>query len=446
MKIESRGVSAPSFAVVRELARVYKECLQQTLFVWPSRYSNSLIFDSALDSFWKKSRLSEIFEPCLNELKAELGPAYQHFFAIPKANEVDVYGAAAVSLRDITVTLDECFPEWSHDFVIDREPILSAALYQIHGAVDQEGHRWLVKVIKLSAKAKMESTLHALREIELTLKPLRRAQYAARLVQQLETLRRSLYREADLSLERRILLRMKSKIETDKKFGLRFPRINDSFANESALIYESLEGISLDCDTFDSQKIELGDRAFLARRPIQASVLKAFEMGLIRGHQDTRNLVLMKDGMIGVRYGWTRVVPDGADRTQVADLLKIFYAGDFSNLSQEMERAFPRASKNKSNPDATAAWQQRLKERVAESTEFSLLDFAVLILNHAESLGIALPQGFIATAKLIHSLNGIGKTISPQSLSVRYEGRVTTVQAVDLNSHIARACRIHSRR
>lgn len=450
MKNQSRGAPSPSFAALRELARVYKVFLQQTLFAWPTRYSSSLVVDTALDKFWNKARLGEIFEQCIHELKAQLGPAYQKLFNFDDhgfSDEVETrVEFNPVDFREITDTLDEWAPEWSLEFILERQPIHCATLFQVHNAVDENGQRWQIKVLKPSARKKMESSLHALREIEAALKPLRNMKAPANLLAQVEKIRRTLSRSADLNIERRVLLRLKNKIAGDNKTSLRLPKIHERFGSEAVMVYEAMEGQAFDPETFDASRLDATRKLSLLRQPLQASLLKAFEIGLIRSRADTSKLVLMKDGSIAVSRGWAAVVPDGTDRTQAANLLRAFYVNDFSPLSDLLSKR--RVSKAKEKDAVADNWQQKLKDMSKGIENSSLVERAAFAIEHAEAAGIELPLGFLDTAKSLQSLEGIGKPLVAVMKSMPFiatTGRAVVAHEIALNTQISRARRLHRR-
>lgn len=450
MKKQSRGAPSPSFAALRELARVYKVFLKQSLFVWPSRYGSSFVIDSALDGFWSRARLSEIFDQCIHELQAQLGPAYQSLFSSDGRGAVDERDGTIepVAFREITATLDDEAPEWSHEFILDRQPALCSPLFQIHNAVDEHGQRWQIKVIKASARERLDSTLYALREIEATLRPLRGAKVAADLLAQVEELRRSLQRAANLNNERRVLQRLKNKVDGDKRITLRFPKVHHRFGSESVLIYEALEGQALSLETFDPEQLDAKSKLSLARQPLQASVLKAFEIGLIRKLSDTQKLVVMKDGAIGVRQGWATLVSDGKDRGQAANLLRALYVNDFSHVNDVLATGSLRAPKSRKSHGTDGPWQQKMKDLAKGSQSYSLVELAEVTFHYTKSLGIELPTGFVDTAKSLQSLEGIGKPLVATRMSTAFwgvTGRSVVAHEFTLNSQIPRARRLHRR-
>lgn len=449
MKRETGGAPTPTFAALRELARVYKECLQQAFFVWPARYSGRLIFDSALDSAWKRDRFSEIFDQCLHDLKAELGPAYQNLFSsAAMEQDLNALSAAAVPLKEITDALDEYVPEWSHELILERKPLQSTALFQIHAAVDERGDRWNVKVIKISAKKKLESTLHALKEIEKAFKPFRAIPKAQAFLKQIEDLRRTLSRAADLNVERRTLLRVKSRHEGDKKVTLRFPKIHERFASDSVLIYEAIAGQAISVDRFHADILEASKKMQLAPRPLQATVLKAFELGLIRNHHDLQKLVVMKDGAIGVSQGWNSLIADGKDRGQAANLLRALYVNDFSVVNEVIEGSAARTLSFTRDHGLSLSWQQRLNELSKSGIRSNFVDMAQATIFYTQSLGIELPPGFIDTAKSLQALEGVGKPLVAHRVSVPFLGagsRAVAAYDVAFNSQQPKARRLHRR-
>jgi predicted unusual protein kinase regulating ubiquinone biosynthesis (AarF/ABC1/UbiB family) len=449
MRRETGGAPTPTFAALRELARVYRECLQQAFFVWPARYSGRLLFDSSLDSAWKKDRFSEIFDQCLHGLKAELGPAYQNLFSSAGMDaDLSVHAAAPVPFKEITDALDIYIPEWSHELILDKKPLQSTALFQIHAAVDERGDQWNVKVIKISARKKLESTLHALKEIEKAIRPFRSIPKAQTFLSQIEDLRRSLGRAVDLNLERRTLLRAKSRHEGDRKFTLRFPKIHERFNSDSVFVYEAIAGQTIAADRFHVDILEASKKMQLAPRPLQATVLKAFELGLIRNHHDVQKLVVMKDGTIGVSQGWSSLMADGKDRGQAANLLRALYVNDISVIHEVIEGGTARAHSVKNDHGLSLSLQERLRELSHSGIRTNFVDRAQATVHYTQSLGIELPPGFIDTARSLQALEGVGKPLVAHRVSVPFLGagaRALAAPDVAFYSHQPKARRLHRR-
>ncbi|MBC7660723.1 MAG: hypothetical protein H7249_13590 [Chitinophagaceae bacterium] len=445
-----RGVPSPSFAALREFARISKKSARLSLLAWPVQTSRTLLFNSGLDSFWNKERLHEIFTGCLEELSAELGPAYNHLFEKFGATLDFDRHIMPLPFEEIRKILDRHAPDWSHEFIVDKKSLFVTTLCQIHAAVDESGKRWFFKIIKPQAKQKLESSINALREIEAVLGAFRFIPKAAAMVTKVEELRRMFQREVDLKFEQRTLERLRSSAESDKQAALRFPAVLTRMSNEDVLVFECMDGFPLNLRALDWKRLEVTRKFNWSAQPIQASVLKAFELGLVRAENDTEKLVMMKDGSIGVRYGWSIATPDGSDRRQAAHLIRALYAGDLSDLKDVLTRGTQAHAKR-----TAKAFQEKTHEfdrRMGELSSLGLVSFvdrAETTFAYSEGLGLELPKGFMDIAKSLHSLEGIGKPLivkrstsngGPFGYPVR-----TASQEIILNTPIARARRLYGR-
>ncbi len=202
----------PSLATLSELARVYHVTLRQLLLRWPATAANHFLFASSLESVFRPSRLGELLELCLAEWEDELVYFYGKPFASklqgnPFRNSLD----RAADTGEVERLLAIAMPGWKQEFVLETRPIVVTPLYQIHRMLHREGHGFQLKCIKPKSRLKLDSVLSAMRDLENLLLPLTIVPSIAQARSKLEELRLKAQREADLSLERRALLRLKNR-------------------------------------------------------------------------------------------------------------------------------------------------------------------------------------------------------------------------------------------
>lgn len=203
-----REESPPAFAALKEWLRIYRATLSQAFVAWPFIYTKGILLGSGLESPLRKVRLGDLYDHCLADLEAELGPLYGEVFErLHGKNPLRFDSSRAVSIAEIKTMLDAYKPRWSYEFTLDSATLHTTPLFQIHRLKDVDGRLWHLKVIKPKAREKLSSALNALREIEGLLRPWRALPKVSETLSLIEGLRLKAQRQADLGIERRTLQR-----------------------------------------------------------------------------------------------------------------------------------------------------------------------------------------------------------------------------------------------
>ncbi|RZA22651.1 MAG: hypothetical protein EOP10_14865 [Proteobacteria bacterium] len=203
-----QGEISPAFAALREAARLYQAVMSQTLIAWPLICAKGILLSSGLEAPLRKQKFSDLFEECLADLEAEVGPLYSIVFSrVHGSNPLRFDSTRASSTAAVRKILDAADTRWEQTFTLDPAPLYVTPLFQIHRLKDVDGKFWQLKVIKPSAREKLNSTLNALRDIESVLRPFKNLPKVSELWNKVETLRLKAQREADLRVERRTLQR-----------------------------------------------------------------------------------------------------------------------------------------------------------------------------------------------------------------------------------------------
>lgn len=217
-----------------------------------------------------------------------------------------------MSAEDFKTLLDEnTSDEWrSHFSSIDREPLASASVGQVHRAVLKTGEQVVVKLIKQNFHAQFEADIKSLRRlVKLAIFFYPKLQKVADPMGILDTISWSTLSELDLrnEMQGQRTLRAIYEKHTDS-FDLskqRFPKIFEDLGSESVMVSEYIEG-----KTFDAL---LGEGALDYSRMLELFHIHGFYLfciGTFHGDIHPGNIILKDGGIYFLDTGAISVVSD----------------------------------------------------------------------------------------------------------------------------------------
>ena len=205
---------------------------------------------------------------------------------------VGVDRVRAVIERETGTSLDERFAE------IDPEPLGCASMAVVHRAVLRDGTPVAVKVLRPGIRGKVATDLHMMR---LLLPPIiGRASGATpeMLGTMLDGLTEQLSEELDLRNEAAVMELFRALLDHVDLPGVVIPRTYPELSGSRVLTMELLDGVPI--DDFASVE-EMG----VDPAPVVAEVVKSFFLttlgyGIFHGDVHAGNLLLLRDGGVGV--------------------------------------------------------------------------------------------------------------------------------------------------
>ncbi|MFW7377799.1 MAG: ABC1 kinase family protein [Oligoflexus sp.] len=422
---------AQHFAIGREFLKIYKSIVLESSIATPLRLSKALLTDSGLDPLWSQRRLLELVGDVILNCFNSLGPVYGKAGQVALSRLSGDWKKTAEQLRlnrlysdwpamDFELVeqiLDEEVPDWHQDFVIEPHPIGVASMAQVHVAVDDEGRKWVMKVMKPHAKKRLHETLDAIEQMIRLARPLELTAAGRRGVRELRDLVQALRLETDLKLEKTNIDRMRSKLNQKKQQVLHLPQTLDGYCTTNVLTVEMFDGISLADVVAGEVVIPKTLRKKLARRVLQELLIQVFEIGLFHGDPHAGNLILLADGTVGLfDWGLTGELVD-SDRRHISALLKAVMAANMERLIDTLEEM---ALEHDVEVDRDEIEQEirRMADHIKlgkeEGRKPSLQELLEMCLKSAESLQIPVPEGLLLMAKSLLTIEGLARGIDPE--------------------------------
>lgn len=427
-----RGISGTQhFAIGRELLKIYKSIILQCGFGAPIRLSRALFLESGLEQLWTQRRLLELVGDVLLNCFNALGPVYGKVGQVALSRLSGDWKQTAEKLRlnrlysdwpamefsAVEKILDAEIPQWHQEFVVEPHPIGVASMAQVHVAVDEDGRKWVMKVMKPHAKTRLHETLDAIEQVIRLAKPLELTAAGRRAVRELRDLVQALRLETDLLREKANIDNMRARLNLRKQKALHLPETLDDFCTENILTVEMFEGISLADVVSGEVTLPKALRKKLAKRVLQELLIQVFEIGLFHGDPHAGNLILLADGTVGLfDWGLTGELRD-SDRRHISSLLKAVMAANMSKLVEALEAMAIEHDVNVDR-DKIEAEIRQLAEHIKVEREAgrkpSLQELLESCLKSAESLQIPVPDGLLMMAKSLLTIEGLARGIDPE--------------------------------
>lgn len=432
-------------ALPREALRVYVGLWRHASVGIPAMFLKSAMRDSSFVS-WSDERVYSIVGEALLNVVDSWGPLYgkaiQIWFsrlgprgqALVEKLQLDrVYGDwPAMSWIQVQNILDRETPLWRDRLKVEPRPLGVASLSQVHGAVDHEGKRWVIKLLKPKSTERLVESIAALQSAMAVAEPFAMTLLAKRFLKDMASLCHGLRQEMNLTIERETMARVRDLVEQKRSKAIRVPSTWDELSTERVIVMERFDGIKLSDIVAGKIEITASMRKSLARKVLGELLIQIFEWGLFHADPHAGNLMLLEDGSVGL-YDWGlagELLEE--DRRYIAGLLKSIMALDIERLIDvmqdmgrgtkgvELDRDKIRKELDKLIQLVKAKDDGSGKEHVRPSLHV-LIESA---LSAADRLGIAMPNGLLMMAKSLLTIEGLTRGIDEDISFARVAGPV----------------------
>lgn len=317
---------------------------------------------------------------------------------------------------------------FTHFQSIEKEPIGSASIAQVHKATFTNGENVVVKVQRPGIIEKINddlNVLYFLAELLVEYIPETRPYNPVEIVDEYF---KTLELETNFVVEGNNLRRFAQNFKNDP--NIKIPKVYFEFTTERVLTMEALQGIPLS----NSQSLNQDgiDNLEVIRRGLKAYLKMVFQDGFFHGDLHAGNFFILPNNQIGlIDFG---VVGRLNHRTQtsIASMLYALSKEDYERLAYEYIDLAPFS--DKVNADLFA---KDLRDLIAPFYGLSLKNVNVgrLLLSSsgiAARHGLSVPTELMLFFKSMVSIEGLGKRIKPDfdflSYSLEFASELIKVQ------------------
>jgi ubiquinone biosynthesis protein len=300
---------------------------------------------------------------------------------------------------------------------------------QVHGAVDLQGHQWVVKFLKPASMSRLTESIAAIEAALLVAEPFAITRMSRRFIADVRELCDSLRREMNLEHERATMLRVHELIASKRQKSLRVPILHPFLGSRSVIVMERLNGVKISDIVAGKVSIDLRRRKTIARNLLSELLVQIFEWGLFHADPHAGNLMLLDDGTVGL-YDWGLAgeLLD-SDRKFIAGILKAVMSMDIERLIDVLAEMGRSANGRHINREKIRHELHRLIQLVtsAQAAGSEMPSLNVLVeaaLEAADKLGIPMPAGLILMAKSLVTIEGLARGIDQDVPFARVAGPV----------------------
>lgn len=311
---------------------------------------------------------------------------------------------------------------------IDKTPLASASIAQVHAARLRDGADVVLKVQRPGIAASIDADINILRGIARVVAATPRGALANP-VAVVDDFARTLREELDFRREAASMEEFNRILRALDQDEVVAPRVTLSLTSRRLLVMERFFGDRVDdVETLKSRSLDMEAKLIAGMRAwFQGVVFHGF----FHGDVHAGNLMALRDGRIGfLDFGVVGRLDD-AQRRGVVDTLVCFASGDFRMLAETWQRMGTCGAET--NLDALADDLRRAYEPLLTSSVASI-DYASLlpgILHSAEKHGLRLPRDFVLITKQMLYFDRYARKLAP-NLNIFRDPRLVTPLAVDV--------------
>lgn len=305
--------------------------------------------------------------------------------------------------RQIEVSLGESPEDMFRSF--DKEPIASASIAQVHGAVLADGTDVVVKVQRPSLRPVIEADLSLLRFLARQVLDVFPEVEVFDLTGMVREFEQSLLRELDFDTERQSLLRFEKNFRD--KPQIHIPRVFPEASSSTVLTMERIRGRKLTAIVDESTRRKVADSY------LDAAYQMVFRDGFFHGDLHPGNVFLEDDGRLGlIDFGMVGRL-SRQNRERLVDVL-------FSLMSEDLE-GVARLWYQIGKPGGAVNYAQfesavvDVLERHIVGRPMEQWDLAVFfrdLANAAVKHGVRLPADFTMMFKAMATTEGLARAIA----------------------------------
>jgi aarF domain-containing kinase len=311
---------------------------------------------------------------------------------------------------------------------IDREPLASASIAQVHAARLLDGQEVVIKVQRPKIAAVVEADLRVLRLAAraMALSPRGELANPVGIVEDFEA---NIREELDFRREAENMAEFNRIMAEHGQTQVVAPRVVRELTSERVLVMERFFGHRVD----DVEKLRAanvdGEEKLLAgmRAWFQCMILHGF----FHGDVHAGNLMALADGRIGfLDFGIVGRFPRER-REQVTDYLMAFASGDFRRLAEVMAAMGAvggHVDLDALAKDLAAAYEPLLGSELAA---IKYADLIPAILRTSVRHGMRMPRDFVLVTKQMLYFDRYAKLLAPR-LNVFKDPRIVSALAMDM--------------
>ncbi len=290
---------------------------------------------------------------------------------------------------------------------LDEQPLACASIAQVHTAQLITGEEVVIKVQRPGIRATIEADLSILHFL---------ARQAVEVIPEAETFRpdlilsefeRAIIKELDFTYEARNLSRFAKNFASWSTVHI--PTLYGDFSSERVIVMERLYGVKITEAAAEGHPMDE-----LARETVRMVFKQVFEDGFFHGDLHPGNLLILRDGRIGlIDFGMVgRLTPPM--RSSLADLLFHITTNHYEGVARTLYEI--------STHDGDinyAQWEAdvtELMDRHFSSTSLAEVDFGQIVRDLIEGAvrhRAQIPPDYTMFFKALMTVEGIGKVVSP---------------------------------
>ncbi len=311
---------------------------------------------------------------------------------------------------------------------IDKNPLASASIAQVHGARLRDGAEVVLKVQRPGIGASIAADVKILRAVAQLIAATPRGALANP-VAIVDDFAQTLSEELDFTREAASMEEFNRILRGLDQHEVVAPRVTSGLTSRRLLVMERFFGDRVDdFEALRSRELDMEAKLLVGMRAwFQCVVFHGF----FHGDVHAGNLMALRDGRIGfLDFGVVGRLDD-AQRRGVIDTLLCFAAGDFRKLAEtwaKMGTCAPGTDLDALGRDLAAAYEPLLSSAV-DAIKYA--DVLPAILRTAEKHAMSLPRDFVLITKQMLYFDRYARTLAPK-LNVFRDPRLVTPLAIDV--------------
>jgi ubiquinone biosynthesis protein len=326
---------------------------------------------------------------------------------LDKAPPFPFESARSIIETEFNAPIEEIFMDF------EETPIAAASISQVHRGILKDGSPVIIKVQRPGIKEIIETDLDVLRIFaRLMVKYVPDISFVNP-VGIVEEFSKSIRKELRFTLEAKNVERFKRKCS--EKSYVYVPIVYEHLVTDKVFVMERLEGVRI--DDIDALDDKGHNRRRLAHVIAEAYFRQIFEFGFFHADPHPGNLIVLKDGTVGlIDYGMVgNITPELMDN--IADTLIAFVRQDFDGLVDQYEKLGLSTGKVDTDflrNEFKADLMELLNPLYTLSLgQIDLADFMEDILHLAAKHGLQIPRDLILVNKTLIFLEHLGRRLDP---------------------------------
>jgi ubiquinone biosynthesis protein len=292
---------------------------------------------------------------------------------------------------------------------IDRTPVASASISQVHRAVLPDGRVVALKVRRPDITKVVQADLDIIKNLAQLLERRLPTLAPYRPIALAREFERTLKRELDFSAERRTMQRCRIQFASDPTAHI--PLVFEEFSSPRVIAMEFIEGVAInDLQGIRALGAEPGAVAVTGARILLKQI---FELGFFHADPHPGNLRVLPGGVIApLDYGMFGRL-DGKTRERIADLLIGLLSQDTDRVLRALEALDVRGE-----PLDPRGFHRDLGELVASYSELTLeaIELGPLLrelIGFVRTHHLHIPPALVLLVRSLVTIEGVGRRLDP---------------------------------